>query len=102
MTVGSPPSGNSATSYVVDVGQSQEVTFATAGGLGESETAGLMMNIVPKSGGNTMHGSFFASGTGAKLQSDNLTPALTAQGVTAATPLTEGLRRLGDARRSDS
>ena len=36
-----------------------------------------------------MHGSFFASGTGAKLQSDNLTPELKAQGVTAATPLTK-------------
>ena len=89
LTVGSPPSGNSATSYVVDVGQSQEVTFATAGGLGESETAGLTMNIVPKSGGNTLHGSFFASGTAAKFQSDNLTAELAAQGVTAATPLTK-------------
>ena len=57
LTIGSPPSGNSATSYVVDVGNAQEVTFATAGGLGESETAGLVMNIVPKSGGNATHGS---------------------------------------------
>ncbi len=46
LTIGSPPSGNSATSYVVDVGASQEVTFRTATGLGEAETAGLMMNIV--------------------------------------------------------
>ena len=87
MTVGSPPSGNSATSYVLDVAQSQEVTFVTAGGLGESETAGLTMNIVPKSGGNALHGSFFASGTGAKFRANNLTPELTAQGVTAPTPL---------------
>ena len=69
LTIGSPPSGNSATSYVVDVGNAQEVTFTTAGGLGESETAGLVMNIVPKSGGNTTHGSLFASGTGATFQS---------------------------------
>ena len=84
LNVGSPPSGNSATSYVVDVGQSQEVTFATAGGLGESETAGLTMNIVPKSGGNELRGSLFASGTAARLQSGNLTPELAAQGVTGA------------------
>jgi hypothetical protein len=89
LTVGSPPSGNSATSYVVDVGQSQEVTFTTAGAAGESETGGLTMNIVPKSGGNMGHGSFFASGTAAKLQSDNLTAGLAARGVTAATPLTK-------------
>jgi hypothetical protein len=89
LTVGSPPSGNSATSYVVDAGQAEEVTFTTAGGLGESETAGLTMNIVPKSGGNTLRGSFFASGTAGKLQSDNLTAELIAQGATAATPSTK-------------
>ena len=87
LTVGSPPVGNSATNYVIDTGQTQEVSFLAAGALGEVETAGLVMNIVPKSGGNTTRGSFFASGTGAKLQSDNLTQALKDQGATAATPL---------------
>src|SRR5262249_32266527 len=89
LNIGSPPAGNSATSYVVDVGNAQEVTFTTTGALGEAETAGLVMNIVPRSGGNAMHGSFFASGTSGRLQSDNLTPALRAQGVTAATPLSK-------------
>jgi Carboxypeptidase regulatory-like domain len=89
LTIGSAPSGNSAASYVVDVGNAQEVTFTTAGGLGESETAGLVMNIVPKSGGNTTHGSLFASGTGSTFQSSNLTSELEAQGLAAATPLTK-------------
>ena len=87
LNVGSPGVGNSATSYVVDTGQAQEVTFVTAGGLGEVETGGLVMNIVPKSGGNTMHGSVFGSGTGRSLQSSNLTQALADQGVTAVPPL---------------
>jgi hypothetical protein len=87
LNIGSPPSGNSATSYVIDVGNAVEVTYTTAGALGEVETAGLVMNIVPKSGGNSTHGSFFASGTGAKLHSDNVTQAFRDQGVTAATPL---------------
>src|SRR5262249_38149782 len=87
LNIGSPPSGNSATSYVVDVGNAQEVTFVTAGALGGSETAGLVMNIVPRSGGNTLHGSLFVSGSGENLQSSNLTQALSDQGVTAATPL---------------
>src|SRR5262245_38047910 len=39
-TVGGPAVGNSATSYVVDAGATEEVTFAGAGGLGESETGG--------------------------------------------------------------
>jgi hypothetical protein len=89
LTVGSPPAGNSATIYDVDVGQAQEVTFAASGGLGELETAGLVMNIVPKTGGNRMQGSLFASGTGERLQSDNLTPALRARGVIAAAPYTK-------------
>jgi hypothetical protein len=89
LTVGSPGVGNSATNYVVDTGQAQEVTFLTAGALGEVETGGLVMNIVPKSGGNTRHGSFFVSGTGRKLQSSNLTQSLKDQGVSAATPLTK-------------
>jgi hypothetical protein len=86
LNVGSPPSGNSATSYVIDVGEAQEITFSS-GGLGEVETAGLVMNVVSKAGGNATRGSVFASGTGARLQSDNLTPALKAQGATGATPL---------------
>jgi len=88
LNIGSPPSGNSATSYTVDVGNAQEVTFAEAGASGESETAGLVMNIVPKAGGNRTRASLFASGTGAALQSDNLTPELKASGLMAPTPLT--------------
>jgi hypothetical protein len=87
LNVGSPPSGNSATTYVIDVGNAQEVTFATGGALGEAETAGLVMNIVPRTGGNVVRGSFFGSATGAGLQSDNLTQSLKDQGFTAATPL---------------
>ncbi len=88
LNVGSPPSGNSAASYVVDVGSAQEVTFSS-GPSGESETAGLVMNIVPKPGGNTTRASLFASGTGEQLQSDNLTPSLKSQGFVAPTPLTK-------------
>src|SRR5262245_35107352 len=86
-TVGGPAVGNSATSYVVDASTTEEVTFAGAGGLGENETGGLVLNLVPKTGGNVTHGSVFFSGTGEKLQSDNLTPDLQALGVTAPSPL---------------
>ena len=89
LTIGSPPAGNSATIYDVDAGQAQEVTLTSSGGLGEPETAGLVMNIVPKAGGNDMRASLFASGTGERLQSSNLTPELTAQGVIAAPPYTK-------------
>ena len=89
LTVGSPPAGNSATIYDVDVGHAQEVTFTTSGGLGEVETAGLVMNILPKAGGNQIEGSLFASGSGERLQSDYLRAVLSAQGVIAAPPYTK-------------
>jgi hypothetical protein len=82
-------SSNSPTSYVLDAGVTEEVTFASAGGLGEADSGGLVMNVVPKAGGNSTHGSLFGSGTGERLQSDNLTPALQDQGVMAASPLSK-------------
>jgi hypothetical protein len=87
-TVGSPPNGNSAASYVIDTGSADEITF-TISGLGEQETAGLVMNVVDKSGGNAHHGSLFASGSSEHFQSSNLTPELRARGATATTPLSK-------------
>ncbi len=86
-TIGSPPSGNSATSYDIDPGLADEVAITTHGGLGESETGGLVMNVVPQSGGNTRHGSARVSGTSARWLADNLTDDLRAQGATGASPL---------------
>src|ERR1043165_1137895 len=81
LNIGNPPGGNQPTSYIADVGNAQEVTFVTAGGLGESETAGLVMNITPKTGGNRLEGSAFYSGSGERLQSNNFTPELQAAGL---------------------
>src|SRR5262249_16690904 len=73
LNVGNPPGGNQPPNYTADIGNSQEVTFTTSGGLGEAETAGLVMNVVPKTGGNTVQGSVFFSGTGTSLLADNFT-----------------------------
>jgi hypothetical protein len=85
---GNPP-GNQPPTYVADVGNSQEVTFTTSGGLGEAETAGLVMNIVPKTGGNRIEGAAYFSGTGEHLQADNFTDELRAAGLAAATPISK-------------
>ncbi|RPH63363.1 MAG: TonB-dependent receptor [Acidobacteria bacterium] len=84
LNIGNPPGGNQPPGYAVDVGNSQEITFTTSGGLGESETAGLVMNIVPKTGGNSLSGSFSYTGSGKNLQSDNSE----CTGIGAPTPLT--------------
>jgi carboxypeptidase family protein len=71
MNVGASRGGGGVSGYSVDTSNVQEVTFRTSGGLGEAETGGPLMNVVPKTGGNNFKasGSFQASGSG--LQSDN-------------------------------
>jgi hypothetical protein len=81
LTVGSPPAGNAATIFDLDIGQAEEVTFTTTGALGESETGGVAVNVIPKAGGNTRQSSLFGGGSGPKLQADNLTAPLIAQNV---------------------
>jgi hypothetical protein len=83
LTVGNPHGGNQPTHYVVDTSNASEVTFTTSGGLGESETAGLVMNVIPKSGGNNLSGSAYFSGFSERMQSDNWTPEL---GIAAPVP----------------
>src|SRR5216683_6631235 len=87
LNIGNPPGGNQPTSYIADVGNAQEVTFTTAGGLGESETAGLVMSVVPKTGGNRKSAALFMNFTGEKLSGDNFNDSLRAAGLTAPTPL---------------
>jgi hypothetical protein len=75
--------GMGVSGYVPEVGNSQEVVFNLAGGLGEATTGGPQMNIIGKQGGNRFAGAFFISGTGSALQGNNLTPDVIAKGITA-------------------
>ncbi len=65
----------------------QEVVLETSGISSESVTGGVQVNVVPKDGGNTVSGSFSASWSGPRLQSDNLTDALRARGLLASPAL---------------
>jgi hypothetical protein len=60
----------------------QEVVMTTAGGLGEAEQGGPLVNFIPKTGGNTFQTRAFYSGMSGWMQSSNFTPALQAQGMT--------------------
>src|SRR4029450_6213555 len=46
--ISSARAGTQRRNYVADIGNATEVTMTTSGGLGESETAGLQINVVPK------------------------------------------------------
>jgi hypothetical protein len=79
--------GMGVSSYVPDIGNSQEVVFNISGGLGEATTGGPQMNIIGKQGGNRFAGNFFINGTGSGLQGDNLTPEVQAKGLKSANTL---------------
>ena len=49
----------------------QEVVMTTAGGLGEAEVGGPIINFIPKTGGNTFQHHFYGSGMKGWMQSDN-------------------------------
>ena len=87
LNISNPPGGNQPPNFTADVGNAQEVTMLTSGGLGEMETAGLTMNIVPKQGGNSFSGLAFVSGYSESMLADNFTPELQAQGVTVPAPV---------------
>jgi hypothetical protein len=44
--------------YIADITNVQEVSFNLSGGLGESETGGASINVIPRTGGNRFGGNF--------------------------------------------
>ncbi|HXI27009.1 MAG TPA: carboxypeptidase regulatory-like domain-containing protein [Vicinamibacterales bacterium] len=60
-----------------------EANYQTSGVSAETSAGGIRLNLVPKDGGNTLHGSGFFAGTSDDwgLQSSNLDDALRARGL---------------------
>jgi len=61
-----------------------EVNVQMSGQLAETGTNGVIMNAIPRSGGNRFSGSLLANGSGPSLQASNLTDNLKARGVQTA------------------
>ena len=53
--------GGGRSSYIADVGNAQEIAFTLSGALGESETGGATINVIPRTGGNRFAGSYFTA-----------------------------------------
>jgi len=64
-------------------GAVQEISIQTGGLSAESELGGLVSNMIPREGANTFRGVVFGNYTNGHLQSNNLTDALIANGLTA-------------------
>jgi hypothetical protein len=86
VTVGGPTggaganSGGGGTSYFQpDVGNAAEIAVTTSGALGEAESGGPQINVIPRSGGNRRSGSFFMNYGNSDLQGTNLTDTLRQQ-----------------------
>jgi hypothetical protein len=80
MTVGAARSGG-VSSYVYDAVGVEEVAVRVGGGLGETDTGGPIMNLIPKSGGNRFTGTAFGSFAGDWSKGDNLNDELRAVGL---------------------
>ncbi len=73
--------GANSNAAISNVAGSQEVVLTTSGGLGEAETAGVTMNVIPRDGGNTFSGALFMSGANGSMQGSNYTQALRDAGL---------------------
>ena len=62
INTGASRGGAGVSGYIPDMQNTAEVAFSISGNLGEAETGGPQMTVVPKSGGNAFTGSFFVSG----------------------------------------
>jgi hypothetical protein len=72
MNVGAPGNGGGVSGYLYDMANSAEVQVAIAGGLAETDRGGPAFNMIPKTGGNTFSGMYFASYAGDWAQSSNI------------------------------
>ena len=82
LNVGAAFNGGGVSGYIMDTAGAQELQFTLSGGLGEAETGGINLNIVPKTGGNKLSGEYFTSFAGDWSQSDNIDDKLKAFGIT--------------------
>jgi hypothetical protein len=78
MTVAAAFNGGGVSSYILDTVGADEVSTNVAGGLGESEVGGPVMNIVPRAGGNRFAGQAFINTSGEWSKGNNLDAELTA------------------------
>ena len=82
MTIAAPFNGGGVSTYILDSVNVDEISVAVAGGLGETDIGGPVMNLVPRSGGNAFRGNAFVNNAGDWSRGDNLNDELRAVGLT--------------------
>ena len=69
------------TNYVPDTGAAQEVAIDYSSMQAEHLTGGLRINVVPREGGNSFKGTFFATAVSEAWQSSNISQEIIDQGL---------------------
>ena len=82
LTVAAPFGGGGVSSVIYNTSDVTEIQVQISGGLGEVETGGPTMNIIPRTGGNRFSGSAFASSAGEWSRSENIDDYLRSVGIT--------------------
>jgi hypothetical protein len=78
---------NGATGYALNAGTIEEITVQTSGISAESTADGIVVNAVPKEGGNVFSGSLLGLYTNDRFGSSNLTDALRRRGLTTTSEI---------------
>jgi hypothetical protein len=81
LTVAAAFNGGGVSSYILDTVNSDEVSVTVSGGMGESDTGGPVMNLVPRAGGNSFRGQTFYNNAGDWSRGDNITDELRDVGI---------------------
>jgi hypothetical protein len=82
MTVAAPFNGGGVSSVVYNTTDVTEIQVQISGGLGENETGGPRMNIIPRAGGNRFAGTAFFSTAGEWSRAENIDDYLRSVGIT--------------------
>ena len=78
----SATSGNGELSnFIPDMTATQEVAVSYSAGAADQAFGGVQMNLIPREGGNSFKGSFFATGVNSKFQGSNYTQELKDAGL---------------------
>ena len=68
--------GGNQTGFYFNDGLMSEISYQTSSLPAEAPVGGVQINMIPRDGGNTFHGSVFASGANESMQSRNLSQGL--------------------------
>jgi hypothetical protein len=77
--------GGGLHNFQINSGSVQELSIETAGASVENQVSGVFVNVIPKDGSNTLKGDLYVTYGNKNFQSNNLTAAIKAAGLSNVT-----------------